>query len=464
MFDLVANAIAEEPWILTAAHGASQPPNLFDELRPSAKIPAIPGDAGAWRILRTIWPFERHLISDGYDIALRTLASVIPIKQRMFPTGMHAWTWIVPERWRCDEATVRTTDGRVVFSSRDNPLHVASYSMPKQGRISRDELMSHLVTHAIPDAVPFAYRYYRRDWTLCCSLEQAARLTDDFYDVEIRARFSRGKLAVGELIIPGKSERTVMLCAHLCHPSMANDDAAGVAVAVEVARRLLGRDGANEFTYVLTIVPETIGTVAYLSSNDTLRTKLVGGLFFEMLALPYPHALQLSLNGDTVFDRLWALICREHDPASRTGPFLGVITNDERQYNAPGVGVPMLSLSRVLPRSSPEYPYREYHSDHDSIDICSPEALEDSVDLSMKMLDALERNVIAVPKFRGEVFLSRYGLDVARHTDVMFVMDGRRTIADIALKLGLAFEEARSLVEDFHRAGLVDTRSAFDAA
>src|ERR1700730_7138203 len=161
-----------------------------------------------------------------------------------------------------------------------------------------------------------------------------------------------------------------------------------------------------------------------------------GGLFLEMLGLNQPHALQLSFAGDTEVDRCLTRVLQDHDPRGWTGPFRTVVGNDERQFNAPGVRVPMLSLSRVLQNKSGSWPYYpEYHSSRDTPDLASSNRLAESRDLILKMLDALEGNQVPVNRFQGEVFCSRYGLNIDAYEnpegnpalfDIMFFICGTR--------------------------------------
>jgi hypothetical protein len=55
-----------------------------------------------------------------------------------------------------------------------------------------------------------------------------------------------------------------------------------------------------------------------------------------------------------------------------------VINNDERQFNAPGVRIPMLSLSRVERKGSPTWPFPEYHSSKDTPQIITGDRLDES--------------------------------------------------------------------------------------
>ena len=422
-------------------------------------------NASMVEMIDALWHLPRDLVSDGYDAALRALANQLPMTVHEYPSGTECWTWIVPQKWTCHEAYLETLDGRRLLCYEDNPLHVVSYSAPFHGEVSRDELFDHLLVHPkLPDAVPYGYRFYDRDWGLCCSGNQKAALTDERYRVVIDSEFTPGTLKVGEAVVYGTSDDCIVLCAHLDHPGMVNDDMSGVVVGVEVMRRLARRPDLR-YTYRLLVVPETIGSAAYLSHNQHLIPTMKGGLFLEMLGLDNPPALQMSYSADTTADRCFRLAFREAAPNGWTGDFLTVIRNDERQFNSPGVRVPMLSLSRVLPVDSPGWPYPEYHSHLDNPNLLSGKALDDSVDLVMAMIEAWETNWVPVNRFKGEVFLSRYNLypdpkvnpeENGATFQMMFELDGSQSIADIAHKLSIPFSVVKRIAEAFNREGLVD--------
>ncbi|HSQ27511.1 MAG TPA: DUF4910 domain-containing protein, partial [Anaerolineales bacterium] len=233
-------------------------------------------------LIQELWFLKRDLVSDDFDRALYRLAEEIPqMKIHEYPTGETCWTWRIPEKWTCHEAYLETLDSRRLIDYEDHPLHVVSYSLPFEGQVSRQELFDHLHVHPrLTDAIPFVFKYYERDWGLCTTQELKQSLTDETYRVVIRSSFEPGTLKVGEVIIPGKSDQSFMLVAHLCHPAMVNDDLTGVVVGLEVARALL--NGPQPYyTYRLLILPETIGSVAYLSHHEQLIPKMVGGLFLE---------------------------------------------------------------------------------------------------------------------------------------------------------------------------------------
>lgn len=407
-------------------------------------------------LINELWFLKRDLVSEGFDQALFRLAQEIPtMKIHQYASGQQVWTWRVPEKWSCNEAFLETLGGRRLLDYKEHPLHVVSYSLPFEGVVSRQELLDHLHVHPrLPEAIPFVFKYYDRDWGLCASQALRDHLVDEQYRVVIRSRFEEGYLKVGEVIIPGKSEETFMLVAHLCHPAMVNDDLTGVVVGLDVANRLLAGPQPY-YTYRLLILPETIGSVAYLSSHEQLIPHMVGGLFLEMLGNDHTHALQGSFTPDSQADRCLAAALRGLDAQAYCAPYRNVINNDERQFNAPGVRVPMLSLSRVHRRDAPSWPYPEYHSSLDTPAIVTQERLEASREVILGMLQAWERNQYVVNRFKGEIFCSGYGIWVDyRHNpeghrrlfDIMERCDGEHTIADIASQLDISFQAVWEVV------------------
>jgi aminopeptidase-like protein/aminoglycoside N3'-acetyltransferase len=465
-YELISREIARDPWI--TARGPAGDPIKLENARTHGKGASIqlPDDASMEELISALWRLPRDIVSDGYDAALLALSTQVPMAVHEYPTGSECWTWLVPEKWTCHEAWLETLDGRRLFSYKDNPLHVVSYSLPIDREVSREELFEHLHIHPeLPDAIPFVFKYYERAWGLCCSRRLKDSLQDDRYRVVIKSDFSYGTLKVGEVIAPGKSSQTFVLCAHLCHPAMVNDDLSGVVVGLKVMQELLRRRDLH-YTYRFLVLPETIGSVAYLSHHKELIPKMIGGLFLEMLGLENPHALQLSFAGNTEVDRCLSEALKKSDPHGWMGAFRTVVGNDERQFNAPGVRVPMLSLSRVMRGKSGSCPYYpEYHSSQDTPELASPARLAESRNLVLKMIDTVEGNHVPVNRFRGEIFCSRYGLNIDAYAnpegnralfDIVFLIDGTKSVAEIARICGVSIESARSVIEELLELGLIE--------
>jgi aminopeptidase-like protein len=256
------------------------------------------------------------------------------------------------------------------------------------------------------------------------------------------------------------------MAAHLCHPAMVNDDLTGVVVGLDVMRSLLN-GSKPRYTYRFLVLPETIGSVAYLSHHEELTPKMVGGLFLEMLGNEAGLALQQSFQPDSQTDKTLITALRGVSPDGYVGPYRTIINNDERQFNSPGVRVPMLSLSRVERPESLESmyrPYPEYHSSGDTPKIVSRERLEAARETVLAMLHAFERNAYVVNQFKGEVFASGFGIWIdyrqnpAGHRNLFQIMercDGTRTVADIALELEISFQAVWEIVKTFAGKDLV---------
>ncbi len=244
---------------------------------------------------------------------------------------------------------------------------------------------------------------------------------------------------------------------------MVNDDLTGVVVGVEVVRALQARLD-RRYTYRLLILPETIGSVAYLSHNEHLIPDMVGGLFLEMLAGDRPLALQESFLPDSWPDRCLRSALLGLASEAWSAPYRQVINNDERQFNAPGVRVPMLSIARVKQRASPTWPFPEYHSSFDNPALAKPEQLADSLRVVLGLIDAWEHDRYVVNQFKGEIFCSGYGIWVdytvnpeghRRLFEIMERCDGARTVSDIAVELGISFQAVWDVVGLLHSKELV---------
>src|SRR3972149_1601812 len=291
---------------------------------------------------------KRDIVSDDYDRALGRLGKELPMAIHEVSSGTKVWTWTVPEKWTCQEAYLETIQGKRLLEYSNHPLHVISYSLPFEGEVGREELLEHLHVHPyLKDAIPFVFKYYQRDWGLCTAQTLRDSLTDDRYRVVIRSQFTSGTLKIGEVVIPGEREECFVLAAHLDPPAMVNDDLTGVVVGLEVARRLLA--GPKPYYSIrLLFFPQTLGSIAYLSQQEELIPNMLGGLFLEMLGNDAPHALQTSFQLDSSTDKCMVAAPQGLEPAAYVGGYRTIINNDERQFNSPGVRIPMLSLSRVF--------------------------------------------------------------------------------------------------------------------
>lgn len=417
-------------------------------------------------LLEELYPLRRDIVSSGHAQALRRLAQVLPMQIEGYASGSEAWTWIIPPRWEVDRAYVKV-GGRTLIDLADHPLHVMSYSEPIKRTVDHDELMAHLHTRQDqPQAVPFEFSYYKRNWGFCVQHERLPEFTADQYQVLIDSRYEDGELEMGVLPIPGEIPREIVLMAHLCHPAMANDDLAGVVVLMAVAQELMSRP-KRRWSYRILVGPETIGPIAYLSRHEDLIPNMELGLFLEMLGNDDRLSLQNSLQGDSAMDLALELALKAENQPFRQGAFREVIANDERVLNGPGVNVPCASLSRSAFWGHGETPYPQYHTSADNPEIISPQRLAQARDVVLRALDMLEANYTPQRRFKGPVFLSRYDLWVdwrvdrqlnAKQEEVMRLIEGKLDLLSIAHLLDLDFFQLENWLNRFAQHDLIEVR------
>lgn len=422
-------------------------------------------------VLIEFFPLHRTLVSDDMDRTLEIIGSYMPddagYLMETYAPGKSVWTWKIPERYVVHEAFLEAEDGTRLVDFADNPLHLVSYSLPIDQWLSWNELEGHLYFSVKrPRAVPWIFKYYERSWGFCLSKDLFDRLPrHQRYHAVIRAEFitdpARG-FRIGTAVIhpqggvaPEAGE--LLICAHTCHPAQANDDAAGVVTAIEVARRLSEKPlPPHAMSVRFLFCPETIGSIAYLAHHENLIPCLKGGIFIEMTGNHNSLVLQRSRQDADLMDRIARAVLKKRGEEFREGEFAQVVANDERVINGPGVNVPCISISR--------WPYDEYHTTDDNPGIIYEEMLQGAADVVEEIIRIAATNYIPRRKFRGPVFLSGHGLWVDWRVNwalnraiekIMMRFEGRHTLFDLAEEVGLDYWELRDYVEKFRVQDLV---------
>ncbi len=414
---------------------------------------------------------HRTLNSDGMDETLAIIGSHMPDAAKYvtetFAPLSQVWTWKVPERYVVHEAYLETEYGERIVDFANDPLHIISYSLPVDTVLTWVELVSHLrFSEKRPQAIPWEFKYYERDWGFCLPKDLFDKLPrDKKYHAAIRSEFvttpDKGlRVGIGVLHpsggqVPEAGEFIVQ--SHTCHPNQANDDGSGVVCEIELARRLAENPlPAGSMSVRFWFGAETIGTVAYLANHEDLIPNLRGGMFLDSTGNQNSLALQRTLQDDHLLDRVSRSVLAKRGKEFREGAFAQVAPNDERILNGAGVNVPSISLSR--------FPYPEYHTSDDNLDIIHEDLLTEVVDVAEEIIRMYASNYIPRRTFRGPIFLSGYGLWVDWRENwalnraiekIMMMFEGEHTIFDIAEKVGLEYWMVRDYVEKFREKGLV---------
>jgi len=414
---------------------------------------------------RLLYPICRSITGDGVRQTLRLIGERIPLKVHEVPTGSRAFDWEVPLEWNIEDACVLDSSGRRVVDFREHNLHIVSYSEPVSESLSREQLLPRL--HALPehpDWIPYRTSYYRRSWGFCLRQRDLEQLPDGKYRVEIKSRLERGSLTYAEAVIPGRSRDEVLLFAHVCHPSLANDNCSGIAIATALAQWLAGEP--RLYTYRLVFAPGTIGSLCWLARNESRLNRVRHGLILALLGDPGALTYKMSRREDTQIDAVARYALSVTDPRAQVIGF-SPYGYDERQLCSPGFNLPVGRLTRSVNGG-----YAQYHSSADDLSFIRPECLEQSYEACQRIISILEtdgRYVNLSPK--GEPLLGRRGLygstggrsPAEREHALLWVLnqsDGSRSLLDIARRSGIGFQRVREAADALQQAGLLRPQAA----
>lgn len=399
-----------------------------------------------------MFPICRSITGDGLRATLRYISEHIPLHVTEVPSGAQVLDWVVPFEWNVRGAKLMSLDGRTLIDFAQNNLHLVNYSEPFDGIVSRDELDLHL--HSLPeqpDLIPYVTSYYKRDWGFCLAHRDRLALRDEAYHAVIDTRLSPGSLSYGECVLPGEEDGEVLITAHACHPSLANDNLASIAVAIELAKSLATRK--RRFTWRFLFAPGTIGAICWLATNRDAAARVRHGLVLACLGDPGKPSYKRSRRQDAPIDRYVSHVMGEDGAADRIHPFEPT-GYDERQYCSPGFDLPMGCLMR-----SPGGSFPQYHTSADNLDFVQPAALADSLRRLGRIADLIERD----ETFRnlapyGEPQLGSRGLYGGDRLPLLWVLnlaDGHHSLLDMAERSGLPFTALADAADRLRAAGLL---------
>lgn len=390
-----------------------------------------------------LFPINRSLTGEGVRETLRYFKNIIPeLEIKSVPSGYKAFDWTVPEEWGIEEAYIENKEGEKIVDFKINNLHVIGYSEPVDDWVSLEELNKHLYSlPEQPDAIPYVTSYYKKRWGFCISENQRKNLEPGNYHVVVKSEFKQGVLNYGEVVLPGKSSKEVFLSSYVCHPSMANNELSGPVVTIALCD-WLRKQKDREFTYRIVLIPETIGSVVYLSKNlNNMKKKVFAGFNITCIGDDRCYSYLPSRTENTLSDKVALHVLHHIDPNFKRYSWLDR-GSDERQYCAPGVDLPIATIMRS---KYGEYP--EYHTSDDNLDLISPEGLMGGFEALKKAITVLENNKFLRTTVNCEPQLGKRGLyptisvkgsanEARKMMNFISYCDGNLSLLDIAEKIG----------------------------
>lgn len=409
-----------------------------------------------------LFPIGRSLTGEGVRESLRMIKEHIPeLEIKAVPSGTQVFDWAVPKEWEIREGYIEDDRGDRIIDHKVNNLHVMGYSTPVDSYVSLEELLQYIkVEEDQPEVIPYVTSYYSPRFAFCMSKKQRDSLKPGTYHMVIDSRHFDGELNYGELLLPGASEKEVLLSTYICHPSMANNEVSGPVLATWLAKWLKSLD--RRFSYRIVIVPETIGSIAYLSRNlPQMKERTVAGFVLTCVGDDRAYSYLETRKGDTLTDRVMKNVMSFACPGYKTYSYLER-GSDERQYNAPGVDLPVCDFCRS---KYAEYP--EYHTSADDMKLISPEGLGGSFEVMKQVISALEYNYFYRVTCLCEPQLGKRGLyptvsrkgiyeEVKKMTNLIAYADGTEDLIQISSRIGVPVSELIPIVDKLCEAGLLE--------
>ncbi len=420
-----------------------------------------------WDLANSIFPYCRSITGDGVRDTLQKISKYIAkdglqLNICEVPSGTQAFDWTVPREWRIRDAYIADDTGTRIVDMKANNLHVMGYSSPVDQRVPLDELKKHIFTQPDqPSVIPYVTSYYKERFGFCMSKNQLNSLPDGQYHMYIDSELFNGSLTYGEILLPGCSEKEIFFSSYICHPSMANNECSGPALAAQLIRYVASLSD-RRYTYRFIFIPETIGSITYLSRNEHLpylKQHMTAGFNLSCVGDDRDYSMVESRYADTLADKVLknVLSSRNHYTVYS---FLKR-GSDERQYNAPGVELPVVCFCRS---KFSEYP--EYHTSADDMGLISPSGFQGSYAVMTEVIDALEYNDYYKVSVLCEPQLGKRGLyptisqkgscnNVKEMTDFLAYADGKNDLIDISNRIGVPIKRLLEISKRLIETGIL---------
>ncbi len=404
---------------------------------------------------KELWPLNRSITGSGVRETLKQTQKILPnLKIHEVASGTQVFDWVVPKEWEVKEAWIKKPNGKKICDFSTNNLHLVGYSKPIHQKISKNELDKHLFSSPEqPSAIPYVTSYYKERWGFCISEFERKKLEDGDYEVFINSSLFNGSLTYGELVINGRLNDEIFISTFTCHPSMANNELSGLCVTTFLAKWIQDLKDLK-YTYRIVFIPETIGSITYLSRNlNYLKKHVCAGFNVSCIGDNRAYSYLPSRQGNTISDKVAKHVLKFIDPNYKAYRWADR-GSDERQYCAPKIDLPIASIMRTKYGQ-----YDEYHTSLDDlVSVVTPEGLAGGFNALRRSIETLERNGYPTTTVFGEPQLGKRGLyptlskknsasEIRLMMNLITWSDGKKSLLEIAELCDVAIWELYPLLE-----------------
>jgi aminopeptidase-like protein len=426
---------------------------LINDLEDCLKLSKFEADQFVWSLMKELEKLPRSLLGDVNIEFKKFIQKHLNVSTLSFPSGMQVFDWQIPRAWRVLHLEVTSPNGLPLLEKFDQSMHVVQYSGSFSGKLSRSDFIKQVNSvEELPNAIPYKTSYYENAWGLNLPHSLVESLPEGDYEINLQVEFYDSELQIFEILLPGRSKREVVFHTYFCHPYMANDNNSGVALTVALAKLVEGTFGNHEWTYRFVFVPETIGAIAYIRENLENFKSNVDKIFvlsclgddgpWSIVESPYSNAAGRTAN------YLWQSVDRPQQIYSWRDR-----GSDERQYAAPGVELPVCTLSR-----SKFGTFVSYHTFDDNLNFVTREGLQSSFRALNDIVQFCELDGVYVSATLCEPMLSKRQLyprqsvrfnhdpHLKNLTTFVSLCNGSRSLIDALVLANVPAAEALDLV------------------
>lgn len=403
--------------------------------------------------VRNLYPMCRSITGSGIKETLEYIKTKLPINIHNIKSGQPAFDWKVPKEWNIKDAYIKNSCGEKIVDLTNHYLHVLNYSIPIHKKVSLDELQKHIYTlPEYPDWIPYRTSYYQENWGFCMKHNDFVNLKEDIYEVFIDSTLEDGNLHYGDLIINGQIEKEILISSYCCHPQQCNDSLSGTVVAMHLAKYLSNIN--NYYTYRFVFIPETIGSIVYLSKNiKQMKKNIIGGYTLTCLGDEGDFTYLKTRKDNQFIDKITFFLLKQSGLNFKIRDFK-TCGSDERQYNYPGIDLNIGSLMKTKYGE-----FNEYHTSADNLDFVSSKGLNDSYYFYIKCIELIECNHYYINTKLCEPMLGKYGLYnmVGASKDninigedcrkILYYCDSTHDLIDIYNILDIEFAKLKDIIE-----------------
>ena len=418
-----------------------------------------------YKFAKKIFPINRSLTGDGNRLTLKLIKKIIPnLKIKEIPSKTRVYDWTIPEEWNVNDAYIINPNGKKICSFKQNNLHLVGYSQPINKSLNLNQLKKHLhFNKSLPSAIPYVVSYYKKNWGFCISYKEFKKLKKGNYKVVINSKLSKGSMTYGELIIPGKIKKEILLSTYICHPSLANNEISGPSLLTFVGK-FLNSLKDRYYTYRLVFHPENIGAIAYISKNfKVLKKNVVAGYVLSCVGDDRSYSFMPSRNGNSLSDKVAKYVLKNYTKKFQEFSFLD-IGSDERRYCAPNINLPVCSIMRTKYGN-----YKEYHTSQDNMSLVSNKGFQGAYNIYLNVIKVLENNHIYITRTKCEPQLGKRDLypnvsrwpnkkswsEISKIVNLLSYADGQNDLIDLSEKIKVRADDLFNILNKLIKEDLI---------